>query len=391
MGPGVTKTTITVGVAYSIHASSYARFGIEVSDIDHQKQAQAIINWINNSGGIAGRKVVPYWHALDLALSLNGSDEGSKACTAFTQDTTVFGVVSESSLNNQCFADHKIPLIASDLGTSTGMYRQYADYLYSPSGVATNDRLAVYIRGLARAGFFAATAPGQSGPAKIGVITFGQLQADLEPQVSARLAEFGLSVEKWGQAANDASNTQQLVLQMKQAGVTHILSPEYSPIFFQKTSESQDFHPLYGISSAMSPAIIAANAAGAQLAGSMAISWLPHNDVPVSQDTTDFSNSMKVCRGIMSKAGLSTVRVDMASAYNLCDSFFALKVSLDTAKALTPSGLRQAYEAIGVWDSPVTFMAKLGPGHHDGAIAYKVAVYDSGCGCYNYTGSLNQF
>ena len=391
MGPGVTKTAITVGVAYNINASAYGRLGVEVSNVDNKAQAQAIIDWINKSGGIAGRQVVPYWHALDLALALNGSDEGSKACTAFTQDATVFSVVSAGALNNQCLADAKIPLIASDLGTASGMYRTYANYLFSPSGVATDKRMQIYIRGLARSGFFDRKAPGQVGPAKIGIITFGQLKNDLEPEVTSLLGEFGLSVEKWGQAANDATNTQQLVLQMKEAGVTHILSPEYSPILFQKTSESQDYHPIYGLSSAMSPAVVAANAAGSQLAGSMVVSWLPHADVPASEDNTDFSNTMKVCRGIMSKAGLPTQRKDMASAYGYCDAFFALKVSLDNAPALTPKGLRAGYEGIGTWDSPVTFKAKLGPGKHDGATAYRVAEYGAGCKCYQYTSALKFF
>jgi hypothetical protein len=81
----------------------------------------------------------------------------------------------------------------------------------------------------------------------------------------------------------------------------------------------------------------------------------------------------------------------MGSAYLLCDAFFALKVSLDNASALTPHGLRMAYEAIGSWDSPVTFKARIGPGKHDGATSYRVATYTASCGCFRYSSPLQQY
>jgi ABC-type branched-subunit amino acid transport system substrate-binding protein len=88
-GPGVTATTIKLGIAM-INFDCIKAF-VDTAEPKQQAGYQAYIDDINQHGGINGRKIEPVFKSVCPI----GPTEGLAACTAFTDDDKVFGVVGE--------------------------------------------------------------------------------------------------------------------------------------------------------------------------------------------------------------------------------------------------------------------------------------------------------
>ncbi len=89
-GPGVTATTIKLGIAMIDFACIPKAF---VDEERPQQQAayQAFVDDINEHGGISGRKIVPVYKKIcPLAQT-----DGLAACTSFSDDSNVFAVIGE--------------------------------------------------------------------------------------------------------------------------------------------------------------------------------------------------------------------------------------------------------------------------------------------------------
>lgn len=392
MGKGMDKKSIKIGVAYETNAQAYgAAYGISLSNVDQKAQAQGIVNYVNAHGGVAGRKLVPVWHAVDMAAGLHGANLGQQTCDAFTQDATVFAAVTESAPNDDCMSQRNTPVIDSSLGTSTEEATKYADYLYGPSALFSNRSMHAYVSGLNQQGFFdhmpnnlgcSASSP------KIGVVIFDQEKDQLAPVLNGEFSAIGKSVGDWGYIAGDSSNVQQVVLKFKQDCVTHVITPDYSPLLFANAAANQSYYPMWGVTSAQSPSLLASNLNASELAQTWLVGWSPLADVSAANDPGPLGPDARLCIAIMKDQGLPTDRLAMGSAYSLCDSFFVLKAALDNASALTPHGLRLAYEGIGAWDSPTTFRARLGPGRHDGVAGWRAGRYDAGSKSFKYTSAV---
>ena len=89
LGPGVSPTSIKVGVAL-VDFSQIEQFTDLIRTNAEQKQIyQAYIDNINAHGGINGRKIVPYYKY----YSPLGTAGIGSVCTSFAQDDNVFAVV----------------------------------------------------------------------------------------------------------------------------------------------------------------------------------------------------------------------------------------------------------------------------------------------------------
>ena len=88
-GPGVTATTIKLGIAM-INFDCIKAF-VDTAEPKQQAGYQAFITDINEHGGINGRTIEPVFKSVCPI----GPTEGLAACTAFTDDDNVFAVVGE--------------------------------------------------------------------------------------------------------------------------------------------------------------------------------------------------------------------------------------------------------------------------------------------------------
>src|SRR5439155_3417122 len=94
-GPGVTATTITLGVTYYQSAqAANAALGAAYSEGDPVALTTTLIKAINASGGIAGRHVKVLTFGVDPQSPQPYASEAQAMCSYFTQDHEVFAVLS---------------------------------------------------------------------------------------------------------------------------------------------------------------------------------------------------------------------------------------------------------------------------------------------------------
>jgi hypothetical protein len=104
--PGVTATTIRVGIPY-VDVAAVKAVGVDISWGSVPDAFNAVIANINAHGGINGRKIVPYI----VAVNPTGTAPGATACTQLTEDDTVFAAVAP--LSATCYLQHNVPVVAS--------------------------------------------------------------------------------------------------------------------------------------------------------------------------------------------------------------------------------------------------------------------------------------
>ncbi|HEY3830680.1 MAG TPA: hypothetical protein VGO03_00135 [Acidimicrobiia bacterium] len=114
-GPGVTATTVKVGVLL-IDYSCVKQFVDSIRENEKQTDTQ-FINYINDHGGVAGgKKIVPVFQSV---CPVTNTGELA-ACTSFTEDDKVFAVwgtfYDPSGDAQLCFTkQHHTPIIADEL------------------------------------------------------------------------------------------------------------------------------------------------------------------------------------------------------------------------------------------------------------------------------------
>jgi hypothetical protein len=173
--PGVTATTIRVGVPY-VDVAAVKAVGVNIDWGSVPDAFNAVIANINAHGGINGRKIVPYIVAVDPT----GTAPAATACTQLVQDDTVF--VAIAPLQAACYLQHGIPVVAS-IYPAAGSPTAAQDFTTTPPPAAYDPlQLKVY----AKQGVFAHK--------KVAI--FGGVSADqsVVPAVQSALAKLHVSV-----------------------------------------------------------------------------------------------------------------------------------------------------------------------------------------------------
>jgi hypothetical protein len=135
--PGVTATTIRVGVPY-VDVAAVKAVGVDISWGSVPDAFNAVINNINAHGGINGRKIVPYI----VAVNPTGTAPAATACTQLTEDDNVFVVIAP--LQATCYLQHNVPVVAS-IYASGNAPNVAQDFTYTPPNSAFDPlQLSVY-------------------------------------------------------------------------------------------------------------------------------------------------------------------------------------------------------------------------------------------------------
>lgn len=394
VGHGVTDTTIRIGVFVASYAGLEAK-GLNLGDA--QVQAQAVADYLNARGGIAGRKIVLSFAKLEASSSNWESDE-QKICTTFTEDQKVFAVVyslvSQGNTLLPCLAQHDTPLISGPGGIAdANIMSEFANYYYYTGGMELSRMSTAYVDGLAAQGFFA-------GGGSIGLV-----RADSAPFARAArgalvqaLRKHGLTLAKEAvvdaqtSVSKTASQMPSVVLKFQQAGVKKVLFLDNGTmaVLFAIQAASQRYYPQYGLSSLSAPAgLMQQNVPPEALAGAKGVGWVPALDVDATRDANNPNPVTRLCTDIMTKAGQGDVSGPGHMQQRMyCDELFLLKTALDGAAALTPKGLRARVDALGTsYNSAITFSTRFASGRHDGAAAVRYFGYTTSCKCFTYAGS----
>jgi hypothetical protein len=137
--PGVTATTIRVGIPY-VDVAAVKAVGVDINWGSVPDAFNAIIANMNAHGGINGRHIVPYI----VAVNPTGTAPAATACTQLTQDDTVF--VAIAPLQATCYLQNGTPVIASIYapGSVSGLAQDFT--LTPPPSAYDPLQLAVFAK-----------------------------------------------------------------------------------------------------------------------------------------------------------------------------------------------------------------------------------------------------
>lgn len=390
--PAVTGGKVQIGIHLSENGQAASEFGVARLPVSGRQEVEAVVKWINANGGMGGKEVEPVFHTSDpLAAPFDALAES--ACRNFTEDHKVFAVVDDALVPSRnmaaCLARHNTPLVWTyEILLTQEFMNQYADYLYMPQAIEWQ-RFGVHIDHLASQGYF------EGG--KVGLVRYdnGTQEAYarqvIEPALKRNgipLADEGVVSEpkSAGEAGAVSGQASNIILRFRQAGVNRVLfvpTGAALPLLFMAAAEGQGYRPRYGLTSFDPPGFLAANFGPSQLSGSVVTAWLPTGDLPTEIDHTKYVPAARRCDDAVKAGGFQSGGPIVA----YCEGLFLLKDALDRDPTFTVPGFRKTIEAFGTsFADPRTFGSRFGPGRHDGATQVTTALYDAGCGCYQYTG-----
>jgi len=407
-GPGYTEDEIYIGIQLvedtgPAFAAVGAGGGNSVAP-DEEGIAETMVDYINATGGMAGRTLVPVYHRTQV-LSGTWASQAAASCAAFTQDNEVIAAVTSATGGSDslwdCTSQRGVPVVERNIWPWDDPYfTDRPDMLYVPGKMSSSRWIDHYINGLDDLGFFEG--------ATLGVLYFdGQpFERLMEAKFLPALERVGFddpevaaitrppSVGDFGNMSAEINNA---LVRFRSSGVTHIVMLEWAgilPFFALPSADQQRYYPQWGFSSNDIPLTLNSFASQEQLANGQGVSWVPPTDVVLIEleDDPVRANREVKCREAYNGSG--------AGHHNgsMCDALLFLQFALNRATDLSAAGLATAVGNLGRdYQSPMALSTYLRSNpFHDGADAIRLFDWEPACatvegedlGCYQYVSAL---
>ena len=398
LGPQTAKTgPLKIGIQTLKGGDAFAGgLGVGASFGDTQAQAQAVVDEVNRTGGIAGRRVTPAYSAYDATSTQTTAAQEQGTCADWTQDAnveTAIALFATTETLHGCMHRAGVSLLAPTPRDSS-YTAQFSPSLRNPVDPLLDRWAPAHVDRLAANGYFG------SRPV-IGLIRYDRpdvtraVDRSLKPALQRHGLKVASEVEiQTPQGAGDVgptvSQVSSAVLTFQSAGVTHVLDVldgGGTILFFMQTAEQQHYRPRYGLTSFDAPAAaLQATAPAAQLRNAVGAGWIPSWDVDAQHDPGLSPNGQR-CMYIMKRAGQDmTSRVARQVALRICDNLFLLQKALLKGAAVTSSSVAQAFSRAS-YAPGVTFQTSFPGARPDGAAYLRDFRYDSTCSCFAYLSS----
>lgn len=409
----MTDKEILIGITYTANGEqANAAVGAAISRGDERQNAKAVIAQINERGGVAGRKLVPVFHAYDAQSAEPNESQDQAACATFTQDKKVFAVASIGLTENFTACLHK----AGVLQITSGSIINYDDEYMRKYPTFFHQRLSQermmrdLVAGFGRQSYFsgwdAALAKPAATKAKVGIVTIDlpTFIRPLEKVLLPALAKAGQPVDPslvfriafaatTTQAGATAADVQNATLRLRNAGVTHVIVLDVSAFMtlaFLNSNRNQRYFPRLGVNSGSG--IQALYVTGAvdvtALNGAVGVGWLPTLDLPSGKGDPYLTSATKECLANNKKRTGQTFTSTNAATFALsaCDSINAVAAAISKAgKTLNFDTGRIAMESLGSsLRTAVVPKVLFGPNRHDGLETGFDLFWDSACACVKY-------
>jgi hypothetical protein len=395
--PGVIK----IGLAVTKPGDTIQTGATGVGFADEQAQAKAVVDYLNEHGGMAKRRIVPVWvlHG-DEGASSNTATTAQQDCAAFTEDNHVFAAYQSSAssysiaLLADCLAKKKTVFVMDSNSVQDDVeFRRWAPYVYAP-GMLGGQRWRGVADGLVSLGYF-------DRGAKVGVVAYDQPAVHrLADRLESWLAPHGIKVSdtQWVPNGVDyagfgrgGAQINNIVLRFQTEGITHVVllgTTGTGGYLFPTAAQAQGYHPRYAFTTSEFPEVIAQNAPPEQLRRALGVGWDPVWDVAAAQDPRD-NPAQQLCLDIFRKAGVSSQeRAATRRALGICSALFFLKTSLDRAPVVSAQGLRATVGGSAYrFASATTPLSTFAGGRFDGASRARGLAYDEACRCWHYRGA----
>jgi hypothetical protein len=378
-------------------------FGASIQSEDYPVIARAVVEDLNERGGLAGRSVDP---VIREASQDDQSEEAQtrqaqEICESLTNDAKVHLVAAAGNSGTlfglSCYAQHQTPLLIPGLALDDRAMSQFAPWLLPPSGPNVTTIAAELPRQLARQGVLTE---------KIGILAFDlpYIKRAVEETFKPAIARHGGTVLEtvYMQVSYQDVGAQvsSAVLQFKAQGIDLVL-PSFAvgggaTGIFMHEAETQGYRPRYGLSSLDGPIVIdgTLNAPESQLRNAVGVGYDPTRDVANNQLAP--SRNERRCWNMVNKRLGTGYRDRTATGGNgfaaleMCELIWQLESALAPWEGRTfdPAALRTAVEALGTSYTPVSLpAARFARGRPDGSAVQRAFHFDAGgCGCFTYRG-----
>ncbi|KQW53691.1 hypothetical protein ASC77_05340 [Nocardioides sp. Root1257] len=397
-GPGVSDDSVkVVFVAVDLDAVKKIT-GFNTASVGDQKaQVQALEDWVNDHGGIAGRKLDAVFRLYDGVKDTPAAEE--QLCNQITQDDKAFAVVMTGQYQTNarpCYAERQtLVLDASLYAMSTDYFDQYSPYLWTASFPEYDAFVRAYVKVLSQQAFF-------DGEERVGLVAADSPvnRKTIENLAVPLLKDAGVEPEV---AWIDTTDTSTLFEGLTQAAITFrsksvdrvmFLGGSRLAALFASAAATQGYEARYAISSYDNPTYFINNASKVPEGftdGMVGIGIHPPQDVPDDDLPFPSGKAETACIKIYSDAGISFESRESARvALPYCDAARLLKLGADgmaDGASFNAAGWAQAVDAHGsTFQTASGFGNALGDGGRAASGGYRVLKYDEAKGHFVYDG-----
>jgi len=395
-GPGITNTTMYVGIAYSSQSAAGDRaIGAAgaAPSYDTRNVFNAAIDYANNHGGFAGRRLKPLY--VDFSLTEDFNTQYQAACAYWTQDHKVFALGAGVDILDACAEKAHAVGIGGGAAT-TKTYKKYP-HIVDPDGVASDRLGKVTVVGLHKAGYFGG---------KLGLVTWDDptYREALKTGYLDTLATYGIkplqiayiSVPQQIQALGDmTAAVSSAVAKFKALGIDHVMiqdgpagvwSGDGLTFEWEQQSKSQNYYPRYG--------------GNANNAPGFAVNPHDEEDHELAVDGSDNDKANDVgwhtnqtrekCFKIQADAGYpvsSSNTNDEGIAAAVCDAIFFLQRVVNSASVLSNDEIVRVTQQLGKsFPTALIYGSYFFPGRRDGGNMVRIEEYLQSCNCLKYKG-----
>ena len=406
--PGVTADTITIGFVHGENQSEANRAvgSDEVTAGDEKPMWEALIDEVNDRGGIAGRRIVPVFHPVDALSNETFDSQLEGACQTFTQDHRVYAALGAGGFENYIACLERAGVITLSVGANYSddrMFARFPHYVEIDS-LSLNRMARATVESLYRRGYFG---PG----ARIGVVTYDWPAYDrmLEESLEPALAAHGLEVletarltfvRRLSDTGTVGSQASSAALRFKTRNITHVLvldsGSALATTFFMEAADNAEYTPRYGLNTLNGGSQLPTIVPGfpeRQLHDSLMLGWQPSTDLaPADFARWPANATRRRCLKVMADHGLTFDSPNAESgAHSFCGVTWFLERAVEEASAgdaITTGTFLAGVHAMGTrFEGGDSMGLRFGPAQHDGVAMAADAAYVESCTCFRYTGS----
>ena len=395
--PGVTDESITISFIITDTTAVAAAFGWELPDEgDRAAQIMALVDDVNNRGGVAGRMIDAKIHVFNAITDGPVAEEA--LCNAITQDDQAFAVVMTGQFQENarpCYANaNTLMLDATVYPVDNAGFEELAPFLWSPFLPSYDDLTSGLAASLIDSGWF--------DGATVGVIAIESALSErvYEEQFLPKLSDAGVEVASYNQIdptdGTSFDNDQlQAIINFKEAGVDKVVAIGGSRLvsWFIDTSITQNFEPAYAVSSYDNPDFAVFNYPD-QMVGASGISVMPGFDVDDDQWPFPASDAEAACADTLSAAGLDAgERGLIRTALVYCDALNLLAAAADAGLAeVSAAGIADAVWSLDDgFEAASVYGVQFEEGRYAGGDKYVTFGFDEGCACMAIDGDPIDF
>jgi hypothetical protein len=392
----VSATTIKIGLEYIKNADqARENMGFQgVTSGNQEQQLKILVDEVNRTGGLAGRKLVPVYHAYDANSSSNASSNEQAACATFTEDNQVFAVIS--ALNHteiffQCLSKVGVPYISAPGLTITDdeVFRRYPLHV-ELNAVSLSKQGDLFGAPLASTGYY-------DKGAKIGLLTFAQpnFTRAVEDHLKPALKQIGRSLSDEVQIAYPQSTSDEgamaaaignAVLRFRQNGITHVLITDVSAlvtVLFATAAANQGYYPRYGwLSPNGGQAAADLLSDKRSLQGAVELGWYPSIDLNAANEDVLPANAKRCAQLFTSKGYTPQSRNEETVLQIQCEIFFFTQQAANRVPELTGQAFVSAMRAVSPVVPPNSTYSIDLRNTPAGANRYRIQRWVTACTCF---------